>query len=398
MSTHSSDPSPNASGRIVAEPVAAPMRMVSGFSTTWFKAGALGPITTENTIFIRLIFCNLGGARVCETDGAERLLLGYFDQPSSNRRSSDLAVRAVVSILEDSGPSFNGGSHYISKFLFQLRSLAHESLVDRLCYNELDSNPEIDAFKKKIVAAILANDLYKSSNPGQLIPASSRFYANGRSTSDKPDFADVLRHLEVRARIKEFEYESHSLRLGLLRYRLPNVLPFQVSVFIEVQPGVMLFMTKSLPKLHHVTTDFLVNDLGCLISPVRLDDAFLKEILDSTIEELDSAAVGELELAFANIKTTNNALSQLVINVPRADVAKFPKTNFSAALFEHLRKNTAIDFQKLQLTKIRCDLYLFLAEGRLRFNSELGFQPYVDEEDPRPSLWPFLMRICDLCT
>ncbi|KAG7819895.1 hypothetical protein KL942_004793 [Ogataea angusta] len=281
--------------------------------------------------------------------------------------------------------------------LLKVRSLGHESVVDRLCYDELDSNTEVAEFRKKIVSAILANELYKSHNSGLLIPTSSRFYSHGRSMSDKPDFADVLRHLELKLRIKEFECEERHLKMGAIRFKLLNVIPYQIMIFIEIEPGTVLLMARMLPKLYQVATDFLVNDIGSLISPVELSDVFLKNTLNSTIEELGSSLVGELELAFANIKTTNNALNQIIINVPATDVDKFPKTDFTSSLFGYLRKSTALDFEQLRLTKIRCNLYLFLSEGRLRFTNELSFAPFFDESDPRPSLWPFVLSICDLC-
>ncbi|ODV87860.1 hypothetical protein CANARDRAFT_53198 [[Candida] arabinofermentans NRRL YB-2248] len=280
---------------------------------------------------------------------------------------------------------------------------AQGSVIDRICYDELQYNPEIDLIRKKLVNTILVEELYKGHDfirGSSLIPSTSRLYNNGRKDAKEiPDFGEVYSQLQIRVKINQLEHSDRVLKIGHFRFKLPKIIPAQLLILIETEPGVILVLTKIQPKLLSVIVDHFINSLGCLMNSLNLPSSLLKELLNETVKGVESNRVGDLELSFNGIPTSNGTLNSLLINVQHQDIGKFDDgESFVESLYDHLRKQTAVDFNQLSLRKIRCRLFFMMSEGKIRFTSDMSFLPDPQSyDDDRPTIWVVMFQLCDLC-
>ncbi|GMG29645.1 unnamed protein product [Ambrosiozyma monospora] len=297
--------------------------------------------------------------------------------------------------------------------IFRLQQLPsttrdEDTVIDSLCRDSYNTN--VQQLKKKLANCILSNGFYKpllrsQSSTGDLISTTehnvSRLYNDGRFLNDKVELSDILQHLLVRPKTTELEYEGKSLKIGHFRFKFLNVIPVQFLILIEVEPGVMLLMMKCMSKLSSVIVDFFINDLGCLFNPLRLSNEFISEILNNTMASIiEVNKIGALEMVYNKIKTTNNSLNSMMLNLENQDLHFFinNEKTFLDTFYEHLFAQSAIHFDMIQLTRIRCKLYFFSCEGLIRFSSDMSFLPYPEtQDDVRPSIWPLLHKLCNLC-
>ncbi|GMF03270.1 unnamed protein product [Ambrosiozyma monospora] len=180
-----------------------------------------------------------------------------------------------------------------------------------------------------------------------------------------------------------------------------NTIPLQNLIFIEIESGVMLLLMKCISKLSSVIETFLKNDLGCLLDPLKLDNEFISEILNNTVaSDIGPENIGALELAYTKIKNTNSSLASLIVNLETHHFHYFINKNksFLDMLYAHTFAQSSIHLDNYQLTRLRCKLYFFSYEGLIRFSSNMSHHPYPETtDDPRPSIWPLLLKLYDLC-
>ncbi|QPG74736.1 hypothetical protein FOA43_002069 [Brettanomyces nanus] len=274
------------------------------------------------------------------------------------------------------------------------------SIVDTLCNDEYGDNPFLTDLKRQLASTILTNEMYKTENltaaASSLIPLNSRLYSNGRSTNDKLNIVEILHNLRLRKKINHVIYDQVKIKVGHLRFQFLDLIPVQIFIFIEIEPTEVLLLTKALPKMQNVIAHYLVNQLGCLFEPLKLSDEFLRSTVDTSVKLANRHEdIGGMELMFSSIQTKGNALNSIALNVESQDIAKFmDRKGFMHNICEYMQTETSIDFSQLALTRLRSELFLLGADGRLRLSSLLSFRSDPEKfADDRPTIWALLMLL-----
>ncbi|VEU22350.1 DEKNAAC103425 [Brettanomyces naardenensis] len=163
-----------------------------------------------------------------------------------------------------------------------------------------------------------------------------------------------------------------------------------------MDPSNVLLMAKAAPKMQTVIADYLVNELDCLFEPLKLSDSFLRSMADSNVDSTeDMKDVGGIELAFTGIRTKSGALNTMILNVGGEDLQKFKgKNGFTANLCDHISREVSIDLSKLELGRVRSELFSMGSDGRVRFSSLMSYRGNPEDfGDDRVSIWMVLSSL-----
>lgn len=267
--------------------------------------------------------------------------------------------------------------------LFEVKSVSEDpdSLISTLCDPRDDQNEQRHVLELEIANAILTNQMYRTKKDKD--PTGRQLVTYTQLDPETTDLDDILTTLQLKVKLGKVEYENQTYRIGHLRFQFYGFLPVQVFIFIETSPQSCVMLCNTNSKMLAVVEDYLT-EMGRIVDPLELPDSLLRE-------SANSASSG-VELAFS-VATNDAALSTVVLNVDADDVDTFAGDGLMKGLFDYMRKETAIDFTKLSLSRVRSDQYLLESEGKVRFTSEMSFRP-IDQE--KPSIWPVLSKICAL--
>ncbi|OWB54968.1 hypothetical protein B5S28_g830 [[Candida] boidinii] len=313
------------------------------------------------------------------------------------------------------------------------------SLIDSFCDDDEFSNQHLDTLSKLISNCILVNGFYKKET-GSLLPSrnpvssSSSILFDDTNKNSTATFQYILSNLAIRIKSSELEVDGRKFKIGHFRFKYLKSLPIQIFILLEIRPGLILLFSKSLPKLNQLLIDYFVNELGCIIETINLSNDFLHKVFNDSIKNLVSytkgnhsdlekihliRSLGDLELSFLNIKTINNNLNSIILNIKNKDILLFLKTlensqqraeinededevkklDIVSQIYSYLIENTSIDFNTLKLSRLKTDLFLISSDGKLKFTDTMTYLPFssLTSHDKCLSIWDIILNLCDLC-
>ncbi|GMG07947.1 hypothetical protein B5S30_g2556 [[Candida] boidinii] len=313
-----------------------------------------------------------------------------------------------------------------------------QSLIDSFCDDDEFSNQHLDTLSKLISNSILVNGFYRKET-GSLLPprnpvsSSSSILFDDTNKNSTATFQYILSNLAIRIKSSELEVDGRKFKIGHFRFKYLKSLPIQIFILLEIRPGLILLFSKSLPKLNQLLIDYFTNELGCVIETINLSNDFLHKVFNDSIKNLVSytkenhsdlekihliRSLGDLELSFLNIKTINNNLNSIILNIRNKDILLFLKTlessqervdindedkakelDIVSEIYSYLIKNTSIDFNTLKLSRLKTDLFLISSDGKLKFTDTMTYLPFssLTSHDKCLSIWDIILNLCDLC-
>lgn len=279
-----------------------------------------------------------------------------------------------------------------------------KSIISTLCSVSDDRNVYLHQLKQKIADKIYQDRLFKPQ-PGfvdeSLNPTASLLFGSDRFASETPELSEIVENIQIGVKINHLSFKDAEFRVGHLRFQMVDIIPMQIFIFVEYSKNFTLMLTCSNPQLQAVTMDYIGHKLNCFIKPVTFGDAFLRDAVDMSVQDsakyTSGGGLGGLELAFTTIKTIHNSLHTIVIDVEEKDIRKFSnKSGFFTNLADYLQSETAIDFNQLELTRVRSEWFILDSNGRLRMSRLMSYRTNpARSDDPRPTIWNLLLRIYD---
>lgn len=134
----------------------------------------------------------------------------------------------------------------------------------------------------------------------------------------------------------------------------------------------ILIITKASPKVTELFLSWLRSELGSITNPAKFSSLFLKQVLYFLLNGLptDKTRVGDIELCFKTT-TQGNSLNDISVEIPNSDINEFESYKDKSvleSLFSYLIDQTAIDFGKLDVTKLKCGFLMISSDGKLRLS------------------------------
>ncbi|ODQ77386.1 hypothetical protein BABINDRAFT_169253 [Babjeviella inositovora NRRL Y-12698] len=275
------------------------------------------------------------------------------------------------------------------------------------------------------------------------IPQPSLFLGEQRSRSDDSlSWEEVYQFLQITYKVREKELATGSgsflLEVGVLTIRLDRkrdgfddrfrglLTRAQQILFIR-DPSTStvykaLIMSKALPKIHYLVSEYLTYQASFVIKPVTISPGLISKTIDHAVRSAlrvaadrsvsgtsseavtrsASFVLGSLEMGFDTTKkfksetglTGNDSLTSMSLDIPLQDFAHFiqnspdpstgeVRTLFTSNIYSHLKAQTAINFtdgvlQPLENGLIQTsglgisqarfsDIYMIFQSGKVKF-------------------------------
>lgn len=293
------------------------------------------------------------------------------------------------------------------------------------------SNKENNSTKKllnQIASTIISNKLFlRLDSPlatnnenilsGNLIPINSKLYTHGSNTNEIPDIETITNLLETKLKIDSIKEipddynnmndgSAEKLITGHFRFHLPPIIPPQIFILVKSpvdkyyknSQKLLLFFHGNI-KFLPVFTKHIEQEFNCIINDIHPNNQLLKSCLNWCVMNDTLNSIGNIELWFGKLKT-NGKLGTIVVNIQENDIISFKdiylkemnskNDKLISLLFEYLKFKTSISFDKLNLVKLKCQLFTITVEGRIRFTnlmSHLGRSAKQSKQDNRLTIW-----------
>lgn len=323
--------------------------------------------------------------------------------------------------------------------------ISAENIINSLCLDK--GSNEYKILLSKLSAGIITNHLYDSSislnnlsnsnnignfnNNYGLIPLNSKLYSNGANTQSIPSINQIYELMECKIKIDNEKIDKIDSKViipltGHFRYQLPLILPPQILVIISdfQNRNKLLLIYHGNNKLFDIITNYLRNSFNCLIDQdFKFNSNFLASSLNWSIENDKLESVGNIGLWFGKLET-NGKLGTIIVRIFEKDMKTIKnsvlnkddsggrgsdsdsdsdnedgdddnkKDKIMEYLYNHLEKQTSINFHKLLLVRIQCDLFTIYQDGRIRFTDNMTPKPSV-KNDKRLSIWGIISKILE---
>lgn len=193
------------------------------------------------------------------------------------------------------------------------------------------------------------------------------------------DIDELNRIIKISHREEDVEIDDmkYSIKYLMIRTIDTNLFKPQLFVFITDTNSSAHFntilLTRSIPKLSNLFFKYLINQQGFLVNQLKISSDVLKNCLNSSMHSLIKYKSG-VELSFGNLKTIDNSLSSITLQVKHQDLKTFSRNdNFIDQLFDFLDKETAISFDKLDLTRLNCNIFHLSSDGRFKLFDDYNY-------------------------
>ncbi|ODV94651.1 hypothetical protein PACTADRAFT_50515 [Pachysolen tannophilus NRRL Y-2460] len=203
---------------------------------------------------------------------------------------------------------------------------------------------------------------------------------------------DEIVEIKLKKEVKTVQEKNYELNYLIIKSKNKDQIPLKSQIFIfftEMSSySSTILLVKALPKFNSLMLNFFINDKGLIIKNLKISSIFLKNCLNINFDKLIKYN-SDLEISFNNLNTINNSLANISINLLSKNLKTFNKQEeiiFTDDLFNTLNKLTSIDFKQLDITKIRCNLFYLMSDGKLKFFSH-------DTEDDDKLIWRILTNL-----
>lgn len=194
-------------------------------------------------------------------------------------------------------------------------------------------------------------------------------------------------------KIEDVKYEMTTVTIGF-----PSAVYKKQSYTFMTNPaqqkGKTLLIAKSSGKLDILLMHWFMSEYGLQINPLRFDSQFLIECLNSLVDNLpDKTKLGNVDLSFTN-SSQNKMLSTISVELPNKDLVSFDQvktTTLFQEVMTYLQDQTTIKFDKLKISKFRCQFMVMGSDGRVRFLR--GMPMLGSTEVINFTAWDFIHRI-----
>lgn len=259
------------------------------------------------------------------------------------------------------------------------------------------TNLSIDFESKKLIHSlkILVVAILADSHDDLIISSS----LSTLTTDELQAMTEVKHDIEIEE-ISGKEYEVNSVVIYF-----PNNIYKKLSLTfiktIEESPKAYntLVLARGISRFTNLLLQWVKSDTGASIKPLKFNSQFLIECMNIVINGLsnDKSRLGDLELVFS-VNTQLNALSNISIEIPNTEIAKFAKQagdkDLRELIYEFLLENTSIDFKKFNLSKFKCNFLYITSDGKLKFSRGI---PRLGASDAiRFTAWDFIEKIYEI--
>lgn len=174
---------------------------------------------------------------------------------------------------------------------------------------------------------------------------------------------------------------------------------YRICVLVSEERGVLILANSSQPIFSSCSA-WISSKFDTVIVPLQLPSQFLLTIyndyLRSSYRDDPSFALGTSELIFNPSTVTGSDLQKITVSIRNEDSKKFNTSSISAEdgdlmtdrLYKFLDEHMALDFKKLELTRVNCNGFIALSNGKLKFFKRQG----LTEQE----LWLFIANLTSI--